>query len=137
MKKQKRNALIIIAIGAVMALLAALTCQADDSLSGMLSSMASIMIAIGAVRLLRLRRLASNPEKAAEYEASLKDERTVYIANKARSLTFAISVLVEWVIGMAAMYILEEQVLGLVLSYLVCGQCLLFTALYYYYCKKY
>ena len=38
----------------------------------------------GAVRLLRVYRLSRDPEKAADYDAMLKDERTMYVANKAR-----------------------------------------------------
>ena len=56
----------------------------------------------GAVRLLRVYRLSRDPEKAADYDASLKDERTAYVANKARSMAFFICIYVQLAASMLA-----------------------------------
>lgn len=136
LKSQKKHALVSITIGAVL-FLVSLLLGVNDYQSGLLSTMSAVMLAIGIVRLLRIHRIEKDPDRKADYEAAQKDERIVYIANKARSLTFVITVYLELVAGLAAIFLFDQRLLGEVLCYLTCFQCLLFTGLYRYYSKKY
>ena len=91
----------------------------------------------GAVRLLRVYRLSRDPEKAADYDAMLKDERTVYVANKARSVTFFICVYAQLAAGLLALLVFDQPVIGQVLCLVTCAQCLIFSGTYWYYNRKY
>ena len=86
---------------------------------------------------LRVRRLSRDPEKAADYEASLKDERTAYVANKARSMTFFICVYVQLAAALLAILVFEQPLVGQVLCGLTCLQGLLYTVFYWHYDKVY
>ena len=88
-------------------------------------------------RLLRVRRLSRDPEKAADYDASLTDERTVYISNKARSMTFFICVFVQVAASMLAILVFDQVLVGQVLCGLTCLQGLLYTVFYWHYDKVY
>ena len=91
----------------------------------------------GAVRLLRVYRLSRDPEKAADYDAMLKDERTVYVANKARSMTFFICVYAQLAAGLLALLVFKQPIIGQVLCLVTCAQSLIFCGTYWYYNKKY
>ena len=95
------------------------------------------LTAVGLVRLLRVRRLSRDPEKAADYDALLKDERTVYISNKARSMTFFICVFVQVAASMLAILVFDQVLVGQVLCGLTCLQGLLYTVFYWHYDKVY
>ena len=95
------------------------------------------LTAVGLVRLLRVRRLSRDPEKAADYDASLKDERTAYVANKARSMTFFICVYVQLAAALLAILVFEQPLVGQVLCGLTCLQGLLYTVFYWHYDKVY
>ena len=90
-----------------------------------------------AARLLRVRRLSRDPEKAADYEASLRDERTAYVANKARSMAFFISIYVQLAAGLLAILVFDRPLVGQVLCGLTCLQGLLYTVFYWHYDKVY
>ena len=95
------------------------------------------LMGVGAARLLRVRRLSRDPEKAADYDASLKDERTAYVANKARSMTFFICVYVQLAAALLAILVFEQPLVGQVLCGLTCLQGLLYTVFYWHYDKVY
>ena len=84
-----------------------------------------------------MRRLSRDPEKAADYDASLKDERTAYVANKARSMTFFICVYVQLAAALLAILVFEQTLVGQVLCGLTCLQGLLYTVFYWHYDKVY
>ena len=81
--------------------------------------------------------LMRDPEKAADYDASLTDERTVYISNKARSMTFFICVFVQVAASMLAILVFDQVLVGQVLCGLTCLQGLLYTVFYWHYDKVY
>ena len=92
---------------------------------------------VSIARLLRVRRLSRDPERAADYDASLTDERTVYISNKARSMTFFICVFVQVAASMLAILVFDQVLVGQVLCGLTCLQGLLYTLLYWHYGHRY
>lgn len=135
-KKQKAAAISFMIIGLIISLIFALT-GADDYNSGLLCGLGTSLTVVGIIRLVKLHRLSRDPEKAADYEAANKDERVVYIANKARALVFLISIYAQLAVGLAAAFVFDQRLLSMVMCYFVCFQCLLFAAVYYYYSKKY
>lgn len=102
-----------------------------------ISGFGGALMGVGAARLLRVRRLSRDPEKAADYDASLTDERTVYISNKARSMTFFICVFVQVAASMLAILVFDQVLVGQVLCGLTCLQGLLYTVFYWHYDKVY
>ena len=92
---------------------------------------------LGLVRLLRAARLSRDPDQAADYDASLQDERTAYVANKARSLTFFICIYAQLLAVLAAILVFHQPLIGKVLCALTCIQSLIYTGCYWYYNRKY
>lgn len=99
--------------------------------------LACIVCVLGLVRLLRAARLSRDPEQAADYDASLQDERTAYVANKARSLTFFICIYAQLLAVLAAILVFHQPLIGKVLCALTCIQSLVYTGCYWYYNRKY
>lgn len=135
LKEQKKIGIMYLILGTVLFLGGLLT----DRLQGnnWLSSFGSCIFAIGAVRLVRVVRLSRDPDKAADYDASLQDERTAYVANKARSLTFFLCLYAQLIAGLAAILILNQPLVGKVLCMLTCAQTLVYTGCFWYYNRKY
>lgn len=85
----------------------------------------------------RAARLSRDPDQAADYDASLQDERTAYVANKARSLTFFICIYAQLLAVLAAILVFHQPLIGKVLCVLTCIQSLIYTGCYWYYNRKY
>ena len=137
LKNQKKFAVMWVIVGVALWIAALVPEWENSYYSGLTSGMASCFLVIGAIRFTRVHRLEKDPEKATDYEAALRDERTVYVSNKARSVTFFVSVYVQLAVGLLAMYVFNEMLLGEVLTFLTCFQCILFTVLFRVYNKKY
>lgn len=137
LREQKKCGLLWLGIGAAL-FLAGLALQARDTASaGYVSGFGGGLVGVSIARLLRVRRLSRDPEKAADYDASLKDERTVYISNKARSMTLFICVFVQLAAALLAIMVFEQPLVGQVLCGLTCLQGLLYTVFYWHYDKVY
>lgn len=108
-----------------------------DEKTNWLSSFGSAIAVVGAARLLRVYRLTRDPDKAADYDASLTDERTAYVANKARSLALYICIYVQLAAALAAILIFKQTLVGQVLCALTCLQTLVYTGCFWYYNRKY
>ena len=137
LREQKKCGLLWLGIGAAL-FLAGLALQARDTASaGYVSGFGGGLVGVSIARLLRVRRLSRDPERAADYDASLTDERTVYISNKARSMTFFICVFVQVAASMLAILVFDQVLVGQVLCGLTCLQSLLYTVFYWHYDKVY
>lgn len=137
LKEQKKFGILWLSIGAAL-FLAGLALQARDTASaGYVSGFGGGLVGVSIARLLRVRRLSRDPERAADYDASLTDERTVYISNKARSMTFFICVFVQVAASMLAILVFDQVLVGQVLCGLTCLQGLLYTLLYWHYGHRY
>ena len=137
LKNQKKWAILWVIVGVALWFAALVPDWDNWYYCSLLSGMASALFVIGVIRLARVRRWEKDPEKAADYEVALKDERTAYVSNKARSMTFVVSVYVQLAVGLIAIYVFDQLLLGQVLCFLTCFQCLLFTVLYRVYNKRY
>lgn len=137
LREQKKCGLLWLGIGAAL-FLAGLALQARDTASaGYVSGFGGGLVGVSIARLLRVCRLSRDPERAADYDASLTDERTVYISNKARSMTFFICVFVQVAASMLAILVFDQVLVGQVLCGLTCLQGLLYTVFYWHYDKVY
>ncbi len=134
LREQKKFGLLWLGIGAALFLAGLAWNTASASY---VSGFGGGLTAVGLVRLLRVRRQSRDPEKAADYDASLKDERTAYVANKARSMTFFICVYVQLAAALLAILVFEQPLVGQVLCSLTCLQGLLYTVFYWHYDKVY
>ena len=135
LKEQKKFGILWLSIGAALFLAGLLL--GETEYGSYISGFGGGLTAVGLVRLLRVRRLSRDPEKAADYDASLTDERTAYIANKARSMTFFICVYAQLAAGLLAILVFDQALIGQVLCLVTCAQSIVFTAVYWYYNKKY
>lgn len=135
LKEQKKFGILWLSIGAALFLAGLLL--GETGYSSYISGFGGALMGVGAARLLRVRRLSRDPEKAADYDASLTDERTVYISNKARSMTFFICVFVQVAASMLAILVFDQVLVGQVLCGLTCLQELLYTVFYWHYDKVY
>ena len=136
LKEQKKFGILWLSIGAAL-FLAGLLLLGETEYGSYISGFGGALMGVGAARLLRVRRLSRDPEKAADYDASLTDERTVYISNKARSMTFFICVFVQVAASMLAILVFDQVLVGQVLCGLTCLQGLLYTVFYWHYDKVY
>ena len=135
LKDQKKLGILYLVLGAALFLVGLLTDAGEKT--NWLSSFGSAIAVVGAARLLRVYRLTRDPDKAADYDASLTDERTAYVANKARSMAFFISIYVQLAAGLLAILVFDRPLVGQVLCGLTCLQSLLYTVFYWHYDKVY
>ena len=135
LKEQKKFGILWLSIGAALFLAGLLL--GETEYGSYIGGFGGGLMGVGAARLLRVRRLSRDPEKAADYEASLRDERTAYVANKARSMAFFISIYVQLAAGLLAILVFDRPLVGQVLCGLTCLQSLLYTVFYWHYDKVY
>ena len=133
LKEQKKIGILWLSIGAALFLAGLLL--GETGYSGYIGGFGGGLTAVGLVRLLRVYRLSRDPEKAADYDASLKDERTAYVANKARSMTFFLCVYIQLAAALLAILVFDQQLVGQVLCGLTCLQSLICVILYWHYDK--
>lgn len=135
LKEQKKFGILWLSIGAALFLAGLLL--GETEYGSYIGGFGGGLTGVGAARLLRVRRLSRDPEKAADYDASLKDERTAYVANKARSMTFFICVYVQLAAALLAILVFDQTLVGQVLCGLTCLQSLLYTVFYWHYNNVY
>ena len=131
LKEQKKLGMLYFVLGAVLAI------AGYFIKSSWLASVGGGVCVLGLVRLLRAARLSRDPDQAADYDASLQDERTAFVANKARSLTFFICLYAQLIAVLAAILIFHQPLVGKVLCVLTCIQSLVYIGCYWYYDHKY
>ena len=135
LKEQKKFGILWLSIGAALFLAGLLL--GETEYGSYIGGFGGGLTAVGLVRLLRVRRLSRDPEKAADYDAMLKDERTIYVANKARSMTFFICVYAQLAAGLLALLVFDQPLIGQTLCLVTCAQCVIFSGTYWYYNRKY
>ena len=135
LQEQKKCGILVTVIGVVMFVIGFLL--GDAHMGDFYSGLGCGLFVCGVVRLLRVYRLSLDPEKAADYDAMLKDERTIYVANKARGTAFFVCVYAQLAAGLLALLVFDQPVIGQVLCLVTCAQCLIFSGTYWYYNRKY
>lgn len=135
LKEQKRFGILYATLGA--ALLLSGLVFSEGRLGDVCSTFGCCLFACGAARLVRVFRLGRNPEKAREYETSFTDERTAYLANKARALTFYICIYAQIAAGLIAIVFFRQTLIGQTLCLLTCAQSLIYSGCYWILNRKY
>ena len=133
----KHNRLFIIsveiAIGAILELLACLNIFEDPSI---LVGMGSGVLAVGAVQLLRVLRMESNPEYKKKIETASKDERYAFISLKAKEAAFMVYLLIAAVLSIVWLLLgCREQ--GTLAGMSVCLLVLLYAVWFRILARKY
>ena len=134
----KHNRLFIIsiveiAIGAILELLAFLNIFEDPSILG---GMGSGVLAVGAVQLLRVLRMESNPEYKKKIETASKDERYAFISLKAKEAAFMVYLLIPAVLSIVWLLLgCREQ--GTLAGMSVCLLVLLYAVWFRILARKY
>lgn len=130
----------LIGLGALLAgilcLPVTLFAPVDDRIRGFFAGMGSALILVGLVQSIRLFRISRDPEKVREYEVSRNEERTRFILDQAIRMTFFVSIVAEYLAGIASL-LLGQRALGMGLCCLVIGQAAVVLLLRRYYGKKY
>ena len=103
---------------------------------GFIGSIGVGLFIVSGMRILQYRKIMKNPELKKAYEIKQSEERTVYIANKSRSLMFALSIYVEFIAVLIA-GILKQNDISTVISIVICIQLVIYLIVFYYYNKKY
>ena len=92
---------------------------------------------IGILRTVKTARIMKNPEKAQDYEAMQKDERTVFVAGKARSMAFYVSILAQCIGAFIAYAVFKNHLICQALCFVTCFQCIVYYVFWIIYNKKY
>ena len=125
--------IVEIAIGAILELLAFLNIFEDSSI---LVGMGSGVLAVGAVQLLRVLRMESNPEYKKKIETASKDERYAFISLKAKEAAFMVYLLIAAVLSIVWLLLgCREQ--GTLAGMSVCLLVLLYAVWFRILARKY
>ena len=95
------------------------------------------MIIIGIRGIIRLEALKKDSDKARDYEAKQHEERTVFLATKARALVFVYSIYAEVIIGVILYFIPGARLPGTILCCIPGLQLFAYSIVYNVLNKKY
>jgi len=126
MKQRKIYMGIMFAIGFIMVVLQNYVYK--DVSNSIVGTLGTAFVVMSLLRLYQYRKIEGDPKRKEQYEIMCDEERVVFVANKARSMMFAISVFVEFAVCIVAAIIGEMQIsviFGFVtgvqtLGYLIC-----------------
>lgn len=123
--------IILILVGAALIITPALG-WLDDFWVGMGGG----LIGVAVVRLIMIARYKTNSDYAERVNVENRDERNLYLANKARSWAYYYSMLLEG-IGIIVLRVMEYPELSTLLGFVLCGQLILYWGSWIYLKKRY
>lgn len=123
--------IILILVGAALIITPALG-WLDDFWVGMGGG----LIGVAVVRLIMIARYKTNSDYAERVDVENRDERNLYLANKARSWAYYYSILLEC-IGIIVLRVMEYPELSTLLGFVLCGQLILYWGSWLYLKKRY
>ncbi len=100
-----------------------------------LSSFGFALIVVGVVRIRNYRIITKNEEKITKYQIAETDERNIAIANKAKSVSFIIYVVLASV-AVIVLGILNKTQLAVILSATICVLVIIYWISYWIIYKK-
>lgn len=128
---------VLVAVGTVLAGLSiGLPFFGENRISDLFSGMGFALVAVGVIRLVQIKRLRRDPERAREVEAMQQEERTRFLSGRAMAWVFYVSIFAELAIGIVGIAV-GQSLLGRAFNYLACGQCLLYGIVYRVLNRKY
>lgn len=132
LKEQRIYGIILTSIGAIIWIIAM-----DAHQGEYLSALGSMLALIGILKIIKSSRLLKDPEKSANYENAINDERIKYISNKARSLTFVLSIYIQLIGALIIKFAFGNNQAGNIICYFTASQAFLYFMLYKIFEKKY
>lgn len=126
MKQRKIYMGFIFATGFIMVILQNYVYK--NASSSIVGTMGAGFVVISLLRMYQYRQIESDPKRKEQFEIMCDEERVVFVANKARSMMFAIAVIAELVACIVAAIIGSTQISVLfgfltgvqTLGYLIC-----------------
>ncbi len=91
----------------------------------MLSGIGSGMAAVSFIKLLQFLRISKNPEKVRELEIVQKEERLIYLSNRACALSYYAIILIEYLVMLVCVF-LGRETIAMVCAYAVCAELILY-----------
>ena len=108
MKQRKIYTGFIFAIGFIMVVLQNYVYK--DATNSIVGTMGTAFVVMSLLRLYQYRKIEGDPKRKEQFEIMCDEERVVFVANKARSMMFAIAVIVEFVVCVVAAIIGNMQI---------------------------
>lgn len=99
-------------------------------------SISAGLIAYGIASLIRDIRYCADPQQAKRTDIRNRDERNIFIAEKARSMSFVITILGLCLSGII-LQLLGREAYGQLCLFIVCGACILYFVIYLLLRRKY
>lgn len=126
MKQRKIYMGFIFAIGFIMVVLQNYVYK--DVNNSIVGTLGAGFVVMSLLRMYQYRKIESDPKRKEQFEILCDEERVVFVANKARSMMFAISIFVEFAVCVVAAILGQMQlsvIFGFVtgaqtLGYLIC-----------------
>lgn len=108
MKQRKIYMSFIFAIGFIMVVLQNYVYK--NVSSSIVGTMGAAFVVMSLLRMYQYRRIENDPKRKEQFEIMCDEERVVFVANKARSMMFAIAVIAELVVCVVAAIIGNTQI---------------------------
>lgn len=98
---------------------------------------AGVALAVsGAVNFIRIKRILNDENRLKDIKIKETDERNIMLAEKARSLTFVIYIIVCSV-AMYVLYAIGKDDMGLCVAYNICGLIIVYLICYFIIKRRY
>lgn len=107
-----------------------------DEMNSMAFGLGSALLVIGLIKVIQLYKVIKDKEKLAQYEMIQNEERLKFIANKSSSITWYITLFVQY-IAMIVLTIMKQYNYASLISYITSIQVLIYLCAYYIFNKRY
>lgn len=134
MKQRKIYLCFMFALGFVMVILQNYVYK--DVNSSIVGTMGAGFVVMSLLRMYQYRKIESDPKRKEQFDIMCDEERVVFVANKARSMMFAIAVIAELVVCIVAAIIGNMQI-SIIFGFLTGVQTLGYLIFYGIYNLKY
>ena len=134
MKNIKRKILCFLAISLVG--LTLMITNSIDEMNSMAFGLGSALLVIGLIKGIQLYKVSKDKEKLKQYEMIQNEERLKFISNKSSSLTWYITLFVQY-IAMIVLTIMKQYNYASLISYITSIQVLIYLCSYYVFNKRY
>ena len=107
-----------------------------DEMNSMAFGLGSALLVIGLIKGIQLYKVSKDKEKLKQYEMIQNEERLKFISNKSSSLTWYITLFVQY-IAMIVLTIMKQYNYASLISYITSIQVLIYLCSYYVFNKRY
>lgn len=104
--------------------------------STQISSFGMGLCAVSIVKLIQFYRISKNPEFMKKYKIAQNEERYIYIAQKSGYFTYAVSIIVQFLV-IFVLLIMNKESYAMIISGVMGVQIFVYLISYYVFSKKY